>query len=318
MQIRIDPITGQPVLFATKRAQRPHFGKHQPPHPAIDHHRMRPEHKKLDPFGLGNEHITDPEIWVDTDDPGRHPDSPGWSIRVIPNKYPIVQHHEVIILTSSPSKDIADSSLKHTIRIVEAFVQRTKAHQKQGQVFIFANHGQPAGASISHPHAQLMVFPSLPPTIAEEAIAIKKHYESHGQCAYCQLISRTAEQGKRLVWQNDEFMVICPEASGWPYTMMLLPKIHQASFGSLRPDQVQPLAQALRTMLKLYKSVLQDPPYNYWIHSAKGHFFHWHLELIPRTKILAGVELGAGIMVNDRIMPEDAARQFRLALKDIE
>lgn len=317
MDLRLDPVTGEPILFATKRANRPHFGAGKPVHPPID--KGRPVvPKKIDPFGVGNEEGTGAELHVEGADDQRKPNTPGWKVRVIPNKFPITDHHEVVILSTSPSQDMDKMSRKQVERIINAFLVRTKALESKGNVLVFGNHGPQAGASIAHPHAQIIVFPAIPPQTKEEVDAIGAFYKKHGNCMYCHILDKELKTKNRVVWQNEEFVLICPEGSGWPYELQLLPKTHQPSFGSLKPAQAAALAQAMQVMIGLYNAVLKEPPYNYWIHSVKGHFFHWHMEMVPRTKTLAGVELGGGLMVNDRAVPEDAASQFRQALAAIK
>ncbi len=313
MSLRLDPITNHPVILAIKRAHRPHFGAGKPIHPATD---KRPQvGKKQNPFAPGNEAVTGDEILAISANPDRLPNKPDWQVRVIPNKFPITDHHEVVVISPDPHKDLDRLSLKQTERVIQAYLQRTKSLESKGNVLIFCNHGPQAGASISHPHAQIIVFPAIPPTVQAEVDAVQAYYQKHGDCQYCQLIAQETKLKNRLVWQNEEFILICPEASGWPYQLQLLPKTHQPAFGSLKAHQLAPLAQALHVMVSLYNQVLAKPPYNYWIHSVKGHFFHWHIDMIPRTKTMAGVELGAGLMVNDHITPEDAAAEFRAKLR---
>lgn len=315
MDLRIDPITGEPILFATKRAQRPHFGAGKPVHPPID--KARPHvAKKIDPFAPGNESNTGAEFWADAEDPNRLPNTGGWRVRVVPNKFPITDHHEVVILSPKNNIDLDRMSRKQVERIISAYLARTKDLEPKGNVLVFCNHGPQAGASIAHPHAQIIVFPAIPPMVQDEVNAVGAYYKKHGNCIYCHMIDQEIRRKNRLVWQNDEFALICPEGSGWPYELALYPKMHQASFSSLKPQQASALAESLQVMVGLYNTILKDPPYNYWIHSVKGHFFHWHIEMVPRTKTLAGVELGAGLMVNDRATPEDAAAQFREVLKN--
>jgi UDPglucose--hexose-1-phosphate uridylyltransferase len=316
MDLRLDPITGEPILFATKRATRPHFGTGKPVHPPID--KARPAiPKKIDPFGVGNELGTGAEFWVEGAEDNRQPNTPGWKVRVIPNKFPITDHHEVVILSPHPHQDVDKMSHKQVERIVNAYLVRSKALEPKGNVLVFCNHGPQAGASISHPHAQIIVFPAVPPQVEREVQATQKYYKQHGNCIYCHLIDQEMRRKTRFIWQNQEFVLLCPEGSGWPYELLLLPKTHQPAFSSLKPNQIGALAEALQVMVGLYNAVLKEPPYNYWIHSVKGHFFHWHLEMVPRTKTLAGVELGGGLMVNDRATPEDAATQFRQALASL-
>ena len=318
MEIRIDPITDQPSLQATSRSNRPHFGKSPPVHPPLDQHRTGAGLAAQNPFQPGNEHMTGPEVWADSDVADRKPNESNWKVRVVPNKYPITEHHEVIILSPDSKRDFAQISSKQAKRVIEAFVSRSQHMDRHGQSFLFCNHGVGAGASISHPHAQILAFPTIPPNIEQEIQALKQAYDKTGNCLQCQLVDHEEKLKTRVVWQNDHFLVVCPEAIGWPYALSIIPKIHQATFGSLKQEHIADFAQALQLAIMLYRNVLQNPSYNFWVHSAKGHFYHWHLDLIPRTKMLAGVELGAGIMVNDRISPEDAAKQFSLALKDIK
>jgi UDPglucose--hexose-1-phosphate uridylyltransferase len=318
MEVRIDPITDQASLQATARSQRPHFGKSRPVHPPLDQHRSSAEFINANPFLPGNEHITGPESWADSDIPNRKANHPNWKVRVIPNKYPITDYHEVVILSPDPKRDFAQISLKQAQRVINAFVSRSQFMDQHGQSFLYCNHGLAAGASISHPHAQIVAFPTVPPAVRQEIDSLKQAYDKTGNCLQCQLVDHEEKLKTRVVWQNNHFLILCPEAAGWPYAISIIPKIHQSHLGSLKVEYHADFARALQLAIKLYRVVLHNPSYNFWVHSAKGHFYHWHLDLIPRTKTLAGVELGAGIMVNDRISPEDAAKQFRLALKSMK
>jgi UDPglucose--hexose-1-phosphate uridylyltransferase len=312
MEIRLNPITREPIIIATKRAARPHFGAGRSVHPPLDKSRPKVA-KKVDPFASGNEQSTGKELWAIGPE-NRRPNASGWQVRIIPNKFPITNHHEVVIYSPHSTKDLDRLSRRHVQLIIDGYLQRTKAHEPKGNVLIFCNHGPQAGATITHPHAQIIVFPTEPPQIQREVEAAEAYFAKQGNCVYCHQLDNEIRLKKRVVWQNDEFVLLCPEGSGWPYELLLMPKTHQPNFGNLRAPQAAALAEALQLMVRLYNRVLEKPDYNYWIHSVKGRFFHWHVEMVPRTKTLAGVELGGGIMVNDRITPEDAAAQFRAAL----
>lgn len=318
MEIRLDPITQQPTVLAELRANRPHFGKSKPVHPPLSQHRISQADSATNPFAPGNEHITGPEVWADSDNPERQPNDPDWKVRVIPNKYPISKHHEVVIFSPHQKNDLAAMSLKQAERVIRAFIVRGKELEKHGQPFLFCNHGPAAGASVSHPHAQILTFPTLPPTTRLEADVLAAHYKKNGNCAHCQLVEQEERVGQRMVWQNENYVLFCPEASGWPYALTIMPKIHQASFTAVKDQQVADFALALRMAISLYKKALANPSYNFWIHSAKGHFYHWHLDIIPRVKVFGGVEAGAGILVNDMKSPEDAAKEFRQTLKKLK
>lgn len=305
MEVRIDPITGQPSLLVTHRANRPRFAKAR---------RAKGDQASSNPFAPGNEHITGPEVWADSDNPDRRANDSDWKVRVIPNKYPITQHHEVIIYSPTPSHDLPDMSLRQAQRVIHAFVLRSKVLKEFGQIFLFGNHGPASGASIAHHHAQIMALPTLGPKIKSEVQALKVHYDKKGDCKYCQFITKEEKLGSRVVWQNDSFIILCPEASGWPYAMSLYPKIHQASMAAVKHSQIKDFAEAMRMMIKALNITLDKPAYNFWSHSTKGHFYHWHIDIIPRVKMMGGVELGAGLPINDRISPEDAAKHLRLSL----
>lgn len=307
MEVRIDPITGQPSLLVTHRSSRPKFVKSRKGKRGQDA-------LSENPFAPGNEHITGPEVWADSDNPDRKPDQPDWKVRVIPNKYPIVPHHEVIIYSPRPHQDLPDMSFRQAQRVINAFIQRTSALKPHGQVFLFGNHGSASGASIAHHHAQIMALPTLAPAVKEEVNALKQHFDKKGSCQYCQLIEKEEKIGQRIVWQNESYVIYCPEAHGWPYAMSLMPKIHQASLASVKNEQVAQLTEAFRQMLLALNNSLSKPAYNFWLHSTKGHLYHWHIDIIPRIKKLGAVELGAGLAINDRISPEDAAKHLRLSL----
>jgi UDPglucose--hexose-1-phosphate uridylyltransferase len=318
MELRLNSITGEPVLFATNRVKRPHYGRSSIAQKTTAMLEGERPATAGDPFAPGQEALTGPELWAISDDPNRTIDDPSWKVRVIKNRYPILPIHEVIILSPHARHDIGQMSHVQAERIVQAFLVRAKEHQKSGYVYLFCNHGPDAGTSLTHPHAQLIVFPTIPPVVQEKMTIVQRYFDQHGTCLYCDLLVKEQKHRRRLVWENEEYALICPESSGWPFQLLLMPKIHQGAFTQLKELQIKPFAQALQVMNRLYANVLDRPSYNFWIHSARGSFFHWHLEMIPRQKILAGIELGGGIMVNDRILPEDAAAVFRAALKSLK
>lgn len=303
MDIVFDPITKKPGLLAVHRKVRPYFGK------------GARSKGQVDPFAPGNEELTGREVYSWSSVVGHKADEATWRVRVVPNKYPIGPAHEVVIHSPHASRDFDRLGRGQVEQVVEAYLTRYEALSDQGEVFIFCNHGTAAGASISHPHSQIMAFPVLPPVVEEEVRVVKEHYDKKGDCLYCQLLNRELELGKRVVWQSETFALLTVEG-GWPYELLLLPKVHQSSFAGLgrkgedRQIRVRDMAEALRVMVRLYRALgIED--YNYWIHSVRRRFFHWHLEMVPRDKKLAGVELGAGLMVNDVVSAVDAAKVMR-------
>jgi len=205
-------------------------------------------------------------------------DKRGWSVRVIPNKYPITDIHEVIIHSPNSENDIAELSLEQVELILKAYRQRFNFYKTKGQVLIFSNHGEHAGASIKHPHSQLVVIPSQ-----------------------INLDSLTEEPLTNMVEENTFFHVYCPDFSQWPYEIWIIPKKEGGVFGEIGDQEIADLAGLLQTMLKklhkLYKEerFIQAPfGYNYYIYPKEN----WFVRIIPRFIHRAGFELGTGLSVN--------------------
>lgn len=267
------------------------------------------------PFDEGNEAQTPPEVLRI----GRGaPNGPGWEVRVTPNKFPILPAHEVIIHSPSHDKDLADLPLEQVERVAQAYVSRSRSYNDKGFPYLFNNHGSEAGASLKHPHSQLIVFDRIPKAVEEELAGAEEYYHKNHRCPYCDLVERNGS-GERFVWENSGFLVVVPFASSWPYELWVLPKIHRANFADVEDAEILALAEVLKLTTGVFKKEFDDPSYNYWIHSlpknfAEGErpiFYHWHLEFAPRMKKLGGVELGAEVMVYDQETPEAAAVKLR-------
>lgn len=215
---------------------------------------------------------------------------PGWLVRVIPNKYPITDFHEVIINSPNHTLDIAKMQRKQVMLILKAYRERFNFYRKQGQVLIFCNHGVEAGASIDHPHSQLVVIPNQ-----------------------INLDTLTREPINNVVEENTYFTVYCPDFSQWPYEVWIVPKNDDRRFGDLTDEAIEDLSMVLQNILKQerrifdYHKISYMPfGYNYYIYP--GH--SWYIRLIPRFIHRAGFELGTGLNVNV-IDPTDAAFELR-------
>lgn len=251
------------------------------------------------------------------------PDS-DWLIRVIPNKYPITDFHEVIIHSPDHEKDFDELPLEQVELILRTYKGRYSFYKEKRDDFyihIYNNSGKEAGASLRHPHSQLVVFNQIPHDVSEEIAGAKDFFERKGACPYCDLIKKEISSQERVVIESELFLVLTPFQSEWPYEISILPKKHQADFGQLTDEELTNLAKILPRTLKAYKKVLANPAHNFWIHSLpiraeepEAQYYHWHLDLVPRIKTLGGLEMGAGIMVDDRVGPEEAARQLRESL----
>lgn len=220
---------------------------------------------------------------------------PGWQVRVIANKYPITDFHEVIIHSPDDKLDIDRLPLEQVHRILLVYRERYNANAKNGHVLIFNNVGEQAGASINHPHSQLVVFPRQ---INVEALAL--------------------EPITNIVYDNRHFVTFCPEFSQWPFEMWIAPKKRNETFGQITAEALLDLAVVLQDALRRLLTHLvagehihlgvpmvtfkDGPAYNYIIHFGQD----WFLRIIPRLIHRAGFELGTGVSVNI-IDPADAA-----------
>jgi len=278
---------------------------------------------QFDPFAPGNESLTPPEV---ARIGSGAPDAPGWRVRVTPNKYPITDYHEVIIHNPDGQRDWADFTPEEAIDVLRAYKQRLEYYAGVREDFyphLYCNHGAAAGASLKHPHSQLVIFDRLPEVVSEEVTNASSYLQDTGECVYCRLIDNEMVFRQRLVYEDKYFLVVTPFASAWPYELMMLPKRHSCDFSAIDSKEMAGLAAALIYTTGVIKRQFNDAGFNFWIHSlpmygSYGKYkssYHWHLELVPRLKVLAGIELGAGVMVDDKASPEEAASFYRQNIK---
>jgi UDPglucose--hexose-1-phosphate uridylyltransferase len=328
-QLRQDLITGRWVAVATERAKRPDSFTQAP--------RETVAAKDVCPFCPGHESMTPPEVLAYRE-PGTAPNGPGWWLRVVPNLYAafrlepdgqaardgvFVQQDAIgacEVLISSPDHRAPTAVLpRHQVEeIVQSYVDRYHAHQQNAAleyVLILYNHGRPAGASLEHPHSQLYAIGVVPPSFQEELVGAKRHFAAAGECVFCRALREESKAGVRVVMENDAFLVFAPYAARTPFETWIVPKRHAASFGDLSDREKGPLAEALQRTLKALRDGLNDPPFNYYIHSAPlkaspKDAYHWHVEIIPKLSIAAGFEMGTGMWINV-VKPEDSAAFLR-------
>ena len=325
-ELRRDPIIGRWVIISTERGVKP---SEYPKEPEND--------RKICPFCPGNEHLTPPEITAYRQ-PGTQKNKPGWWVRVVPNKYPVlvvegnlqrfpygmydrmdgIGAHEVIIETPEHDKEIHLLEEKKAEDIIWAFRDRILDLKKDIRfeyILIFKNRGLSAGASVSHPHSQLIALPMIPVRVKQELEGAKKYYDYKERCVFCDIISQELSTGERVVIENQEFVAICPYASRFPFEIWILPKKHISQFETIQKHEVTLLTQIMKTVIGKLDNVLEDPPYNYLIHTnpLKDHFssyYHWHIELMPRLTKVAGFEWGTGFYINPT-PPEESAKFLR-------
>ena len=329
-QLRQDLITGRWVAVATERAKRPDSFSQAA--------KESVQARDVCPFCPGHEEMTPPEVLAYRA-PGTEANGPGWWVRVVPNLYAafrlqpdgqerrdghFIQRDAIgacEVLISSPDHRAATPQLdRHQVEeIVQSYVDRSKAHASNpalDYVLILYNHGRPAGASLEHPHSQLYAISLVPPDFQEELDGARRFMALEGRCAFCQALEEERQARARIVMENEFFTVYCPYAARTPFETWIVPRRHSAALIDLEVEQEKPaFAEALqRTLLALYRG-LNDPPFNYYIHTAplKGDVrsvYHWHLELIPKLSIAAGFELGTGLWINV-VKPEDSAAFLR-------
>jgi UDPglucose--hexose-1-phosphate uridylyltransferase len=172
---------------------------------------------------------------------------------------------------------------------------------------------------LEHTHSQLIGTPIVPTQIQGELARSRQYFETHGRCAFCEMIDEESTVGARLVVQNEAFLAFCPFASQFPYEVWMLPRQHHESFDLAEDGKVRGLARLVRNVVRAVESALDYPAYNFLIHTSPFRlgalsYFHWHLEFSPRLTKTAGFEWGAGDYINT-VSPEDAASKLRASGK---
>jgi UDPglucose--hexose-1-phosphate uridylyltransferase len=322
-EIRKDPVTGRAIIIAAERAKRPrHDGTSQ---------------ESPCPFCAGNERMTPPEVFAYRDS-GSLPDAPGWTLRVVPNKYPALVNegvgsssrrgvyestaglgvHEVIIESPEHVVDIAALDEKQLAAILRIYRKRILALNKDGRwrsILVYKNQGAAAGATLEHVHSQLIALPEAPEQLRAEIDGARRYYEANGRCLFCEMIRQEIDGGERLVAKHEQWTALCPYAARFPFETWILPKRHAPYFELSSDRDFAELAHCLRDTLARLNRVLDHPPFNYLIHShpldgAETRHYHWHIEILPKLVQVAGFEWGSGMFINP-VAPEDAARLLR-------
>ncbi len=228
-----------------------------------------------------------------------------------------VGYHEVVI-TRDHYKSLGELSVEKVREVFALYRQRyeeLKEKKHVNYVSIFHNHGKEAGASIAHPHSQIVTTPLIDIDLNKALAKGREHYENQKSCVYCRMNEWEREKQDRIVYENDLFLALCPFASKAAFQVIISPKKHLAYFEKITEEELDHLADAFSAVLsKLYKG-LEDPPYNFYLHCAPcdgmDHgYYHWHWTILPKTSIWAGFELGARMEIST-IKPEKAAEYLR-------
>ncbi|HUW32946.1 MAG TPA: galactose-1-phosphate uridylyltransferase [Planctomycetota bacterium] len=325
-ELRKDPVIGRWVIIATERGARPTDFKSAP----------QVISRGFCPFCEGNEDKTPPEIVAIRDYGNR--DTKGWRVRVVSNKFPALQieggldkrgegiydlmrgvgAHEVIIETPEHVTSLTSLSVAQIDEVLTMYSDRLNDLKKDKRFaygLVFKNVGSIAGASLEHTHSQLIVTPVVPITVSREMGGCREFFDYRGRCLMCDMLKQETSNGGRVVIDGDQYVSFEPFASRFPFETWILPKKHRSHFEVVPHDELGELADVLKESLVRIESALENPPYNYIIHSAPFtvqdlEFYHWHIEIIPRLTKVAGFEWGTGFYINP-VPPEKAAEFLR-------
>lgn len=259
----------------------------------------------------------------------------GWFVQVIKNKFPAFAegncrtlnkeglytkmegagNHEVVV-TRDHDRSFAKFTQEESELVVQAYVERVlklKENDCISYIFIFHNHGPESGATIAHPHSQIIALPVISPDVQRSLNGSNDYFNKYKRCVHCDVIRFEMQDKTRLVYENEHFVALCPFASKTAFEMRIFPKKHSPQFENINTEEMGSVGDALqKSLAKLYKG-LKDPSYNFFIHTspliryADYSHYHWHIEILPKTAIWAGFEIGTGIEIST-IMPESAAK----------
>ena len=325
-ELRKCPITGRWVIISTERARRPLNLRLQTEEYAPG----------INPFQPGNEYLTPPEILAYR--PGGAANSPNWSLRVIPNKYPALRvegtldkegagpydkmngvgAHEVIIETPDPNLRFSqynEQTLQQVFRAYRDRIVDLKRDVRLKYILIFKNEGSSAGATQSHSHSQLIALPIVPKAVAEELRGAKTYSEYKERCIYCDIIKYELKDGSRLIAENPEMAAVAPYASRYPFETWILPRRHESYFETTNNEQFVFLSKIFSETMRRLEKALPRLSYNIVLHTSplnEGEFphYHWHFEITTRITQVAGFERGSGFYINPT-PPEQAAGYLR-------
>jgi UDPglucose--hexose-1-phosphate uridylyltransferase len=226
--------------------------------------------------------------------------------------------HEVIIEHPDHQKQLAELTDQQVEKILQAYRDRSidlTGDKRFKYVLIFKNHGFLAGSSLEHSHSQLIALPIVPKSVREELNGVEEYLRYRDRCVFCDIIGQEAKEGVRLLDENRHFISFCPFFSRFPFEIWILPKQHQADYRKIESEEIISFAKLLRTTLVRLRKRLQDPAYNFILHTLPLNDFgedayHWHLEIIPKLTEITGFEWGTGFYINPA-PPEDVAHWLK-------
>lgn len=323
-ELRQNMATKEWVIIATERAKRPdHFVDSKQPLTTETHHFFDPDC----PFCPGNEEM---ELEIE-----RIPLVGPWQTRVVDNKFPAlsregsitrihrgvhrsisgVGYHEIVIENPRHNTTLALMTPAEINSVLQTFYSRGWEIRRDGrieQIIIFKNHGEQAGATLQHPHSQMIGLPVVPSEIRHRIEEARRYFDDNGECAYCTMLQNELEAQTRIIAANDHFVAFVLYAAPSPFHIWILPRQHSINFLYAQPDELTSLAKILQNVLRRLYIGLRDPSYNMVIRTAptkeiSNDYLHWYITLIPRLSRTAGFELGSGMFINSSLPEESAA-----------
>ena len=266
------------------------------------------------------------------------PFSKNWSTIVVPNKFPAFLPQSKfekkiegnlyqtmpavgfceLVATKDHKKSLALLPQSHVKEVLDSYQERYLELMKKkfvNYVSIFHNEGAEAGASQPHPHSQIITSPLIDVDLRNALLSSKKYFKKTGKCIYCRMNDWEKKNKKRIIFENEDFLAICPFASKAAFEIIISPKRHLPYFEKITEKEKWQLAEAFQVALKKLYKALNDPPYNFYLHTApcdgkKYSFYHWHWTILPKTSTWAGFEIGTRMEIST-IEPEKAAEYLR-------
>ena len=324
-ELRQDLVSGDWILVAPKRGAKPHtFLRKKARSPAplknCPFENILKTHKPIFVYNGG----------------GKNDD---WEVVIVENKYPAVVHknvcaksfrhgiyslvggvgHHNLIVTRDHNRNFAALTSLEANQVFQVFRDRYLMLLNDSclaYILIFHNWGPDAGATIYHPHYQLIAVPVVPPDVRHSLTGSSNYFKKYKHCVHCDMIKAEKKEGKRIVYENRGAVIIAPFVSREPFELRIFPKKHSPYFENILDTELEDVVSALQLALKRIEKKLGNSDYNFFIHTApvkekeKYRHYHWHIEVIPKTNISAGFELGTGIEINV-VDPDAAARILR-------
>ena len=336
-EIRKDPVFGRWVIIASERCLRPNdFSRSAAPESACNC-----------PFCPGHENETPPSIYTLYAEKGdgvktQKREESDWRLRVVLNKYPAlvaqgrgwsvadgmydrmdgIGSHEVVIETPLHDRQLEDMSVSEITGIFSTFILRVNEIKKDPRikyVMVFKNFGRNAGASLAHPHSQIIAMPLAPIRVAQEIDGAQAYRAENGDCVFCDILRQEIEHKKRVVGENAGFLAITPYASRFSFETWILPKKHESHFERMAPELTGDLAEIVKSTIGKLHVSMEDLSYNLIVHTMPvqdpaAEHYHWHIEIMPKLSLTAGFEWGTGCYINT-VSPEDAAEMLNTGKK---